>query len=78
MAVEDEIREIKRRITQKQQQAMRSQVERETAQKALDGARRALREEFDVEDPAQARAVLAGLQGDLDAALAAAREALER
>lgn len=73
---EEQIRELKTRISQAQARAARAQVERENAQAALDRARKALLDEFEVTTPDQAKAKLTELDATLERELKVVHEAL--
>lgn len=76
MSVEEQIRDLKARITQAQARVARATVERENASAALERSRAALWTEFAVRNPDEAKAKLAELEATLAAELEAVRAAL--
>jgi adenylyl- and sulfurtransferase ThiI len=71
------VRDTKSRIDLAQTRRARALVEREQAEAALARAREALRTEFGVETPDQAREVMAKLDAEVETALAEARAKLD-
>lgn len=76
MAVEDQLREIRTRISQVQSQKARATVEHENAVARRDAAKKTLKEEFGVETTEDAKRVLAELQTELNDAVAAVESKL--
>jgi hypothetical protein len=71
------VRETKSRIDMAQTRRHRALIERENAQAALGRAKDALKAEFGVETPEEARVVMAKLQAEVESTLTAARAALD-
>lgn len=77
MAIEDELAEIRSRITRQQAQRVRAQVEHEQAVEQRDRALKTLRTEFGVHSTAEAKAEIERLEAALEAALEDAEQKLE-
>ena len=75
MAIEDALREIRTQISQAQGRKARAEVELEGAQARKTAARATLKE-FGVETTADAKAVLASLEAELETAVTQTQEAL--
>lgn len=75
--LDDQVREIKARIDNAARQRARSEAERDSAQSMVDRVRHQLREEFGVDSPEEARAVLAQLEAELQAAVTEIKSSLE-
>lgn len=71
MSIEDQIRERRLVASQKQAQKARAQAELDSAEERLARARAELKEEFGVETPADAKAIQAQLNADLETTTAA-------
>lgn len=77
MAIEDQIREMRTAISQAASKTARAAVELDNAKERSNAARQALKEDFGVETPEDAKAKLAELQEQLDEELVAVQKALE-
>lgn len=77
MALEDDLRERRQRISAATAKKSRAEAEHDAAVTRLEQAKKTLKDEHGVETVAEGKAKLAELKADLDAALAEADEKLE-
>lgn len=70
MSIEDQLREIRTRISQVQGRKARAQVEHENATERLTSAKASLKADFGVETNAEAKEKRATLEAELEAVVA--------
>lgn len=77
LALDEELRSIRTKISAVQARKARAEVMKENAQAALKQARSTLAEEYGVSTPADAKTVLTELSDELEKAVAQVRQELE-
>lgn len=77
MALDEDLRSIRTRISSAQAKKARAEVVFETAQQSLQAARSKLKEEFGVTTGAEAKEMLVSLTNELDDAVKLVRSELE-
>ena len=75
-STEDELRELRKQAENARQQQARAQAERDTAQRQLDEAVAALKNEFGITTPAEATAMVQKLEAQLAAEMEHVRRQL--